>query len=542
MVYLFTRSLRAKMLLTTGCGTVLLLTAAAFGLWQFWGSVRSTQALQSSTVTLTRGIEGLRLDFGLEATQWKELLLHRADRDATQTNWLSVRSRQDNVLSDTTQLEGLTQQLPVKQQLRKFLALQGQLQTLYAASYVRLKAQRGDVQAWPPLIAKLQGTGTRLLGEIASEIIGGATLRGRHESASARRAIALSLGLMAASVFLGYVLFTWLLRRGILVPAKRLVLDLERLAAGDFATPVRRLSNDEFGQLASSAQKVQSQIGEMVRELGTAINALTVAATEMTAVAERTSANVHQQRSDTLTVASAMNEMSATVQEVARNAADAATAAREADSASGNGQSVVNETIRVIDSLADNVQQASGVIEALHNHSASIGEVLNVIRGIAEQTNLLALNAAIEAARAGEQGRGFAVVADEVRALALRTQQSTHEIQDMIARIQDGTAETVKIMEVGRAAARKAVANARGAGEALESITRAVGSITDMNAQIASAAEEQSAVADEINRKVAVIEVVAEETARGASKTTAAGEKLRSLSGNLEWLASRFNV
>lgn len=209
-----------------------------------------------------------------------------------------------------------------------------------------------------------------------------------------------------------------------------------------------------------------------------------------------------KQKEEVDKVATAMNEMSATVHEVARNATEAAEAAQQADAETRTGKSVVSQAIEAIDLLASEVESAAQVIHKLEQDSDEIGAVLDVIRGIAEQTNLLALNAAIEAARAGEQGRGFAVVADEVRTLAQRTQQSTQEIQNMIERLQSGSQDAVKAMEQGKNRAQAGVTQAAEAGTSLETIAAAVSTISDMNTQIATAAEEQSVVAEEINLNI----------------------------------------
>ncbi|NHZ69797.1 MAG: methyl-accepting chemotaxis protein, partial [Thermotogales bacterium] len=259
-------------------------------------------------------------------------------------------------------------------------------------------------------------------------------------------------------------------------------------------------------------------------------------------VTSTTREGVQRQKSEIDQVATAMTEMAATVQEVARNAATAAGAARDANEEAGSGKRVVKETIQAINSLAGEVQSASDVINQLAADSEAIGGVLDVIRGIAEQTNLLALNAAIEAARAGEQGRGFAVVADEVRTLAQRTQTSTQEIQSMIEKVQSGARNAVNVMESGREQAAGSVSKAGEAGTSLETINSAVSAINDMNMQIASAAEEQSAVAEEINRNIVNIGIVADETADGSNKIANANEDLVRLGGQLQSIVSMFKV
>jgi methyl-accepting chemotaxis protein len=237
-----------------------------------------------------------------------------------------------------------------------------------------------------------------------------------------------------------------------------------------------------------------------------------------------------------------MNEMAATVQEVSRNAQYAADGALKADEEARNGAAVVTETIAAINSLSGNVENASEVIQRLEAESENIGSVLDVIRGIAEQTNLLALNAAIEAARAGEQGRGFAVVADEVRTLASRTQQSTSEIQEMIERLQQGSKNAVAVMEEGRRQTQAGVEQAARAGQTLQDITAAITSIRDLNTQIASAAEQQASVAEEINRSIVSINEVADETSLGMREAAMSSNQLTQYASQLQSLVERFEV
>jgi methyl-accepting chemotaxis protein len=262
----------------------------------------------------------------------------------------------------------------------------------------------------------------------------------------------------------------------------------------------------------------------------------------LTVVTEETRKGADKQQQETDEVAIAVNEMSASGQEVARNANSAADAAHNADVAADNGRQVVGHTIEAIDSLANEVKEAGAVIDRVEQDSESIGGVLDVIRGIAEQTNLLALNAAIEAARAGEQGRGFAVVADEVRTLASRTQQSTAEIQSMIERLQSGTREAVNVMDQSRQMAENTVGQAAKAGTSLEEINAAVTSIKDLNSQIACSAEEQSSVAEEINQKVTRISDITDQTAAGAQQTSSASNELNQLAETLKSLVGQFKV
>lgn len=324
------------------------------------------------------------------------------------------------------------------------------------------------------------------------------------------------------------------------------VADLEEtangLASGDLTARTSYQGKDELGRIAAAFNVMGDKFRTVIQDLSGATGQLASAAEETSAITEQTTQGITRQQTETDQVATAMNEMNATVHEVAQNAALAAESARQADEASHRGKKVVEQTIDVINNLAAEVERAANVIHTLEKESVDIGTVLDVIRGIAEQTNLLALNAAIEAARAGEQGRGFAVVADEVRSLASRTQQSTKEIDEMISHLQSGAREAVEAMEASRNQAQAGVEQAAEAGASLDDITGAVAQINDMNTQIASASEEQSSVAEEINRNIVTISQVADETATGAVQTSEASAEVARLSEQLQALVRQFKV
>lgn len=345
------------------------------------------------------------------------------------------------------------------------------------------------------------------------------------------------LATIALTFFIGHYLGRRNARR-----AELIVGSMGALAKGDLTRKISVKGKDEFAWMCWEYTCARKGFTEVVNSIKGNASQLAAAAEELSAITEQSSQGVVRQQSETQQVATAMNQMSATVQEVAQNAANAATAAQEADDQAKNGHSVVNETVGTINSLAGEVQRTADVIEKLKGHSMSIGAVLDVIRDIAEQTNLLALNAAIEAARAGEQGRGFAVVADEVRTLASRTQQSTQEINEMIEHLQSGANEAVLVMEQGRAKAEDTVQQAAKAGEALDAITQVVDKIKAMNIQIASAAEQQSSTAEEINRNVVNISQVADETSNGAQQTANASDELARLAVDLQGKVGEFKV
>ena len=316
---------------------------------------------------------------------------------------------------------------------------------------------------------------------------------------------------------------------------------VQRVATGDLSQDIPLRPGDGASLLAAVAS-MQSSLRTLMQNVSAGSSQLAAAAEQLSATAEETRHQVRRQQAETELVATAMNEMTATVEEVARHAAGAAGAARDTDQAADIGSRVVTETIEAINVLAHDVESAGQVIARLSDDSQEIGAVLDVIRGVAEQTNLLALNAAIEAARAGEQGRGFAVVASEVRTLASRTQASIQDIHEKIERVQGGSTGAVRAIERGREKAMRGVEQARLAGDSLRTIATAVSSINDMNTQIASAAEEQSAVAEEINRNLHGITEAVEQTAAGSNQIAAASEELARLAVTLQEGIGQFRL
>ncbi|BAP79396.1 methyl-accepting chemotaxis protein [Pseudomonas sp. MT-1] len=338
------------------------------------------------------------------------------------------------------------------------------------------------------------------------------------------------------------VLCAALITQMIVGPLQQVVAVARRVADGDLSANLAVDRRDELGQLMQAMQQMSESLRSLITRLSDGIAQLATAAEQMSAVTEQTSVGVGQQKLETDQVATAMNEMTATVQDVARNAEAAAHSASSADIQAQQGHSVVRQTIGRIEELARSVSESAESIERLKHHSAGIGNVLDVIKNVADQTNLLALNAAIEAARAGEAGRGFAVVADEVRSLARRTQQSTSEIEQLVVALQSGTEGAVEVMGKSCDLADQTVEAAQLAGEALTAINDAVSSIQQMNQQIATASEQQSAVAEEINRSVSKIRDVADQSAAATEQTSAASSDLARLGGELQAQVSRFRL
>ncbi|MGG7557051.1 methyl-accepting chemotaxis protein [Pseudomonas sp. ES3] len=352
-----------------------------------------------------------------------------------------------------------------------------------------------------------------------------------------------NLLLMATVLASAFGLFAaWAITRQIVIPLSQTLKVAERVAAGDLSHNLISERQDELGQLQRAMQSMTLGLRELIGGISDGVTQIASAAEELSAVTEQTSAGVNSQKVETDQVATAMHEMTATVQEVARNAEEASEAAVAADQQAREGDRVVGEAIAQIERLALEVGNSTAAMGDLKRESDKIGSVLDVIKSVAQQTNLLALNAAIEAARAGEAGRGFAVVADEVRSLAQRTQKSTEEIEELIVGLQTGTQQVATIMDNSRSLTDSSVELTRRAGGSLESITRTVSAIQSMNQQIAAAAEQQSAVAEEINRSVLNVRDVSEQTSAASEETAASSVELARLGTHLQMLVGRFKV
>ncbi|MCY0106948.1 methyl-accepting chemotaxis protein [Pseudomonas monsensis] len=406
-------------------------------------------------------------------------------------------------------------------------------------------SRQGKVEEMRTLINTKIKEGTDQMGEQLNKLIAinaagakvASTQAGEHYDSAITGII-----IVAVIAALATVLLALLLTRSIVTPLNRAVLVAQTIADGNLSKAIEVDGKDEATQLLQALATMQTNLRKTIEQIAGSATQLGAAAEELSAVTEEASRGLQQQNNEIEQAATAVNEMTAAVEEVARNAVSTSEASNQSTQAAREGRDQVVKTVDAIQTMTHDVQSTAQMIEGLAAQGRDIGKVLDVIRAIAEQTNLLALNAAIEAARAGEAGRGFAVVADEVRALAHRTAQSTQEIEKMVAGIQNGTGEAVSSMQQSNQRTQTTLEMARAAGVALEQITQSIHQINERNLVIASASEEQAQVSREVDRNLVNIRDLATQSAAGANQTSAATHELSRLAVDLNAMVARFVI
>ncbi|EJF73486.1 MULTISPECIES: methyl-accepting chemotaxis protein [Pseudomonas] len=451
----------------------------------------------------------------------------------------------------------LVDKVKVAQAAYSALPAEGEEASVYKAfsatldSYLTAQAemmslsQQNKVEEMRTLINTRIKDGTDLMGEQLNKLIAinsaGADQANVAAEGSYSQAVT-GIIIVAVVAALMTVLLAWLLTRSIVAPLQKAVSAAESIAGGNLSKPIEVDGKDEPARLLGALAAMQNNLRQTIQHIAGSATQLASAAEELSAVTEEASKGLQQQNNEIDQAATAVNEMTAAVEEVARNAVSTSEASSQSNQAAREGRDRVVETVGAIQTMTQDVQNTSVLIEGLATQGRDIGKVLDVIRAIAEQTNLLALNAAIEAARAGEAGRGFAVVADEVRALAHRTAQSTQEIEKMVAGIQSGTGEAVQSMQQSNQRTQSTLEMARAAGVALEQITQSISLINERNLVIASASEEQAQVSREVDRNLVNIRDLATQSAAGANQTSAASHELSRLAVDLNGMVARFVI
>ncbi|SFP18089.1 methyl-accepting chemotaxis protein [Ectopseudomonas composti] len=528
------KSLRAQILALLG-GSLALILVTALACFSFLSSgIQSYRSLLDGPLESTRLIDAANVEFKIQVQEWKNVLLRGQDRANLQRYWSQFEAQERKVQDILGQLTLVAAADPaLKTQVERLRSEHQALGGNYRKGRDAFVAAGANAQAGDAAVKGIDRAASEQMTALVEQLRQNSLSQAEQINASAARTIVSGTVVMLAAALVIAIFSLWLVNRNLIIPIRHLIGHVDQLSQGRFGQRVESTRQDELGLLARAANTLRDFLASTSERLHQSTQNLDSASNELNAIASRMTEGVSEQFERTDQVATAMHEMSATAQEVARHAADAAHAANDADDSARQGSTVMQSTIATITDIRGEIANTAEVIRRLESDSGRIGKVLEVIRGIAEQTNLLALNAAIEAARAGEQGRGFAVVADEVRHLAQRTAESTAEINQIIDTVQSGALNAVRAIESGQQRSEQGVTQVTAAGAMLQRITEAVEAIRDMNQQIATAAEEQTSVAEDISRNLTELTAIASANQDNVERTQMASRNLHDMSGQL---------
>ena len=537
------KSLRAQILalLSGSLLAMLLIALASFHLLS--GGVQSYRELIEGPLRSSQLIDEANLQFKSQVQEWKNVLLRGKQPQELNKYWQQFEDRQrdvQNILGQLVQTPGLDASL--KSRVQRLADEHRQLGSAYQKGRDAYVAGGADPSAGDAAVKGVDRATSEQMSELVTELRQHGDRQSAEISAAADRTVWLGILVMLASGLLIGLLSLWLVNRSLVQPIRQLIDYVAQLSRGQLAQRVASERQDELGKLAMAANTLRDFLAQTFASLQRSASDLDSSSGELNSIATLMSQGTNEQFNRTDQVATAMNEMSATAQEVARHAADAARAADDADQSAQQGEQVMQQTIHSITQMRGEIANTATVIRRLEADSGRIGKVLEVIQGIAEQTNLLALNAAIEAARAGEAGRGFAVVADEVRNLAHRTQESAQQVQGMIEELQVGARESVSTMSNSQRHSQDSVEIANQAGERLNSVTQRIGEIDGMNQSVATATEEQTSVVESINMDITEINTLNQEGVENLQATLRACSDLEQQAARLKQLVGSFRI
>lgn len=535
-------SVQTRLMTLVGLGLGGLLVTAIIAITLLNQRLDRYNDLININVAQERAINRMNFEFKLQVQEWKNVLLRGYDRDQRVRYWGQFEAQHNEVQERG---QAVLEQLsagPIQSQIERYLSAHQDLYQAYRDGYAAFNIGNQDPIVGDEAVAGIDREPSQMLDDAATAI----SERVERLSADVERGsqrVSFWSTVATATVSVLVILLLWhTLKSSFITPLKKIIGHIEHMATGNFTEQIDIRRNDELGKLGDNLAQMQKEIAaiiasvqESAQHLRSSSKSINQNATDISQLTGDTEASTDQ-------VATAVNEMSSTVQEVASNASGAAQAAQEADASAQRGRDVMEQTLDAIQHLSQEVDTVANAMRQLESETTRIGTVLEVIGAVAEQTNLLALNAAIEAARAGDQGRGFAVVADEVRTLAQRTQNSTQEINTIVEALQTGTQRAMNAMGTSRQQAEITVSKAGDAGAAITEITHSVARISEMNTHIATAAEQQSYAAEEINQNIGRVVELVQSAHRSARESAATAEGLNQLSERLSSQVARFRV
>ena len=535
-------SLKSKLLafFLLGIGIIAIIILVGFS--RAWMSIDGFQSVVDTEVANERTVNGMTIAFKKQVQEWKNVLLRGKDPKQLDKYWGRFQKTEQSIQADGRELLSYLEPGEAYDLVNQFMEAHQTMGVAYRKGYDAFVAADFLHTAGDKAVAGIDRAPTKLLEDAANLISEQAKVASEASIANGKSSILIST-VLAAVVLVVFILATlWFANTQIVRPARRMKAYLENLATGDFSQQIDCDTEDEFGDIAKSAQIVQENLGSMVRDLKRLSEGLNESASQLSVMVTNNADTILHQKDETAHLSTSMSEMTKAVQDIAKNAHHTAERTRLSDEYSVKGDAIVNDLIDEMRSLANEINTSNDLVQSVEVETNQIGNVMDVITGIAEQTNLLALNAAIEAARAGEQGRGFAVVADEVRTLASRTQESTAEIRNVIERLQSATRSASEAMQKGAENSNTTMEMAQRAGEALRDIKQSVSEITTANIEIASAAEEQSSVSEQVDQNVARINEFAQTVYDLGQQSETAVQNVVNSSAEMKTQAQRFTV
>jgi methyl-accepting chemotaxis protein len=530
------RSLRSQLLSLQGASVFIVILIALFCFRYLSQAVTAYSDLMSGTLQSAQLVDTANLEFKIQVQEWKNVLLRGKKPESLDKYWKQFEAQESKVNARLTELKTLATNQQDSALVSQVAALQEehtQLGMKYRKGKDVFLAAGAD-----PMVGDKAVTGIdRDASEKMSALVKLLHEKGDKESTSIREhannAVFVGIVTIIVSSILVIIFGIWLINRRIINPIHDVIGYITLLSEGHFDRGFQIQRQDELGSLAKAANILRDSLFGTFSQLKLSIDQLDISSVNLKDTSSVMAGSARDQLGRTDLVATAMHEMSATALDVAHSAEATAAAANQADRAAQEGEQVMQTTITMIASMSSEIENTASVIQQLDKDSRRISTVLEVIRNIADQTNLLALNAAIEAARAGEHGRGFAVVADEVRTLAKRTADSTAEINTIITTVQSGTKDAVQAIASSRLLSGDSVKKVAEADDMLQQITKAISEINNMTQQIATAAEEQTSVVEDISRNLIDIKGIATDNQENATVTEEASHQLQTISSEL---------
>lgn len=534
--------MQARLMTAVIGGGLALLIIASVAISALSNKLEQYDHLVEGHVAYEREIVQMNFLFKVQVQEWKNVLLRGTNDEKREKYWGRFHAKQKEIQALGQHVVANLKGSDAVAIVEDFLTAHQKAYGQYQAGYERFVDSGYDSSVGDKAVSGIDRAPSKLLSDATALVIQedkdtAATLQAEASAIPLKA----QLGLIFCSVVL--TLFVWItLKKTFLSPLQNLIENIHNIADGDFSKPITCTNEDELGKLATDMESMREQVGNLLTAVQSTASNLANASLQINEAAAEIASHTGETESYTNQVSTAVDELNGTVQEVASGASNAAASAQVADDSAKDGLSMMDKTTDSLNTLSNEVENVAQAMDKLEQDTASVGAVLDVIKGIAEQTNLLALNAAIEAARAGEQGRGFAVVADEVRALAQRTQESTEEIQQIIETVQNGASAAVKAMGTSKEQTLNTVELASNASTSINEITQSVGSIRDLNHQIATAAEEQSYAAGEIHKNVGSMAGLAKDAHSTAQRTTSIANDLDGTAAQLTDLIQKFKL